>query len=94
MKYGNESQFQSNFTFKCSHFCCFFKTKKFKEIRILRTKAKPPKKFSHDRHNVILLKMVIFRGGLTLEPNCCRQPQNHPDVPAKVWLVFSASRKS
>jgi len=38
--------------------------------------------------------MTIFGGGLTLVPNYRRQPQNHQDVPAKVWLVFSASRKS
>ena len=64
------------------------------EIMILLTIALPPQMFSHDKHGVILLKMGIFRGGLALVLNCCRQPQNHQDVPAKVWLVFSASRKS
>jgi len=38
--------------------------------------------------------MVIFGGGLTLVPNYCRQPQNHQALPAKVLLVFLASRKS
>jgi hypothetical protein len=57
-------------------------------------KAKPPSKFSHDRHNVILLKTVKIRGGLTLMPVYKRQPQNHLDVPAKVLLVFLARRKS
>ena len=61
---------------------------------ILHTKALPPWKFSHNRHSVILLKMGIFGGGLALVPNYGRQHQNHHALPAKVWLVFLASRKS
>jgi len=60
----------------------------------LRTEAKPPLNFSHNRHNVILLELVIFGGGLTPMPILYMQSQNHLDVPAKELLVFLARRES
>jgi hypothetical protein len=67
---------------------------KFLKIWILGTKAKPPIKISHNRHNPILLKTEHFRGGLTLVRNYFRQPSNHRDSSAQEWLVFLARRKS
>ena len=75
-------------------FCLFPVNGLLSKLFILGTKAKPPIKISHNRHNVILLKITNFRGGLTLVPNYFRQPSNHPDVSAKEWLVFLARRKS
>jgi hypothetical protein len=34
-------------------------------------------------HNMILSKIGILMGGLTLVPSREKQPQNHLDVPAK-----------
>jgi len=45
-------------------------------------------------HNVILSKMVVLMGGLTLVPSREKQPQNHPDVPAKHVSSFIVVRKS
>jgi len=38
--------------------------------------------------------MGIFSGGLTLVPNYCRQPQNHPASSAKHMSSFFVMSKS
>ena len=77
----------------------FFKSsgkniKKSPKNWILGTKAKPPLKFTRNRHDVKLLKMVNFRGGWTLVRNYFCQLSKHLDVSAKGVLVFLARRKS
>lgn len=67
---------------------------KFSKKSQVGTKAKPLSKITHHRHVVIFSKTPNFRGGLTLVPNCCKQPQKHQDVPAKHMSSFFAMRKS
>ena len=60
----------------------------------LRLRVKPPLKNTMFSHNVILSKMVVLMGGLTLVPSKEKQPQNHLDGPPKHVPCFIVVRKS
>lgn len=60
----------------------------------LRLHVKPPLKNTMFSHNVILSKMVVLMGGLTLVPGMEKQPQNHLDGPPKHMSCFLVVRKS